>query len=186
MTCQFVRFPSRISWYPMIWPFQGKILDILSFQKNTGDTWNRCWIRILCFDEQLMTTKANRLATKTLALIFSQTLRRGSTIFLPELKISSGWRATRAVANLPSGHPSHDIAKMKALSGLSFSSTETMRRQRSREFISLRSLTRWLCNILKAKPSLLDNMTLDQARILFVRVVQVACDLDERKPWLMG
>ena len=37
-------------------------------------------------------------------------------------------------------------------------------------------------DILKAKPSLLDGMSLDQARILFVQVVQVACDLDRRKP----
>ena len=37
-------------------------------------------------------------------------------------------------------------------------------------------------DILKAKPSLLDGMTLDQARTLFVQVVQVACDLDQEKP----
>ena len=70
---------------------------------------------------------------------------------------------------------------MKALSGLSFLSTEIIRQQQSWEFISLWSLTKWFCNILKAKPSLLDNMTFDQACILFIRMVQVACDLDERK-----
>ena len=37
-------------------------------------------------------------------------------------------------------------------------------------------------DILKAKPSLLDGMTLDQARVLFVQVVQVACDLDKGRP----
>ena len=37
-------------------------------------------------------------------------------------------------------------------------------------------------DILKANPCLLDGMTLDQARILFVQVVQVACDLDRGKP----
>jgi len=37
-------------------------------------------------------------------------------------------------------------------------------------------------DILKAKPSLLDGMSLDQPRILFVQVVQVACDFDRRKP----
>jgi len=36
--------------------------------------------------------------------------------------------------------------------------------------------------ILRAKPSLLDGMSLDQARVLFVQVVEVACDLDRRKP----
>ena len=37
-------------------------------------------------------------------------------------------------------------------------------------------------DILKANPCLLDGMTLDQARTLFVQVVQVACDLDRGKP----
>jgi len=37
-------------------------------------------------------------------------------------------------------------------------------------------------DILKERPSLLDRMSLDQARILFVQVVEVACDLDRRKP----
>ena len=37
-------------------------------------------------------------------------------------------------------------------------------------------------DILKAKPSLLDGMSLDQARALFVQVVEIACDLDRRKP----
>jgi len=37
-------------------------------------------------------------------------------------------------------------------------------------------------DILKANPCLLDEVTIDQARILFVQIVQVACDLDRGKP----
>jgi len=45
-----------------------------------------------------------------------------------------------------------------------------------------KAVEKTIYDILKGKPSLLDGMSLDQARILFVQVVQVACDLDRGKP----
>jgi WD40 repeat protein len=50
------------------------------------------------------------------------------------------------------------------------------------EYSSNKAVEKVIYDILKASPCLLDGMTVDQARVLFVQVVQVACDLDKGKP----
>jgi len=54
--------------------------------------------------------------------------------------------------------------------------------EHSSEHSSDQSVSKVIYNTLKDKPSLLDGMTTDQALLLFVEVVQVACDLDKSKP----
>ena len=55
-------------------------------------------------------------------------------------------------------------------------------RQMADHHTSEQTITKTIYEIIKRRPSILDQMTLDQALGLFVETVQAACDLDPRKP----